>query len=199
MSGPAGPAGRGPAQRGCQRRSQANPRPAPAAPASPGLGTERGRDPGAAAAAARGRRPIGRPEVRPSPWATPAPGRSGVGPPRPGSEPGRSGSGLGRRPRRSQVQSPGGAAPSRLQPAREGGRTLCRWSMRALGPLKRRRWLRGVTRLPGCHLPERPGPEPESRQGGSQAGSSVFGYLRGLGQVTSCSGFLTRQEREVGL
>lgn len=62
MSCAAGPAGRGPAQRGWQRRSQANPRPAPATPTAPALGTERG---GAGSPEARGALPWGERAGRP--------------------------------------------------------------------------------------------------------------------------------------
>lgn len=104
MSGPAGPAGRGPAQQGCQRRSQANPRPAPAAPASPGLGTERSPRPGRRRR--RRERPQARPEARRSPLAPLPPDAAwwegaGIGALEgpgsgPGSEPGPSATGLGR-------------------------------------------------------------------------------------------------------
>lgn len=71
MSGAAGPAGRGPAQRGWQRRSQANPRPAPATPAALALGTERG---GAGSPEARGALPWGAWARRPGSPLRAAPG-----------------------------------------------------------------------------------------------------------------------------
>lgn len=154
---PSGPRRTGKAQRGCQRRSQANPRPAPAAPAFPGLGTQRGPGPGR-----RCRRgPTGNEGRMPSaplPRGAPRAGAAGIGASeRRGGDPG-AGSTVGRgtsgpvaaalgRPWQRRRGAP--AAPAlHSQPSRRWNwdGPLCRWRRRAWGP---RRAAAGATRGPG--------------------------------------------------